>query len=230
VIVARTGGRPGSLWRSCRPQFGFACGMALVLGLLSFSGQPAQGAAGAATPGAATWSLDTAPAQMGFGEVDTISCPDPTYCVALASNEYEDDSLTWSAGTWSTAPLVEPGGPLQLNSVSCSSESFCMAVGERSSGSDIGSGVVGVIEEWNGSAWSLVSNPQSSGANVSLSGVSCPSASSCFAAGQDNTDGGFIDSWNGASWTMVFNAADFRNSPGAIIEIPQLIDPVSCVI
>jgi hypothetical protein len=24
-------------------------------------------------------------------------------------------------------------------------------------------------------------------------------------------------------------AADFRNSPGAIIEIPQLIDPVSCV-
>ena len=25
-------------------------------------------------------------------------------------------------------------------------------------------------------------------------------------------------------------AADFRNSPGAIIEIPQLIDPVSCVI
>jgi hypothetical protein len=27
-----------------------------------------------------------------------------------------------------------------------------------------------------------------------------------------------------------FTAADFRNSPGAIIEIPQLIDPVSCVI
>ena len=25
-------------------------------------------------------------------------------------------------------------------------------------------------------------------------------------------------------------AADFRNSPRAIIEIPQLIDPVSCVI
>jgi hypothetical protein len=25
-------------------------------------------------------------------------------------------------------------------------------------------------------------------------------------------------------------AADFRNSPGAIIEIPQLIDPVSCVV
>jgi len=58
------------------------------------------------------------PGATWFGEVDTISCPDPTYCVALASNQYQDDSLILSAGTWNTAPLVEPGGALQLNSVS----------------------------------------------------------------------------------------------------------------
>ena len=69
--------------------------MALVLGPLSLLGPPAQ-----AATGAGTWSLDEAPAQLGFEEVDTISCPDPTYCVALESNQYEDDSLILSAGTW----------------------------------------------------------------------------------------------------------------------------------
>ena len=203
MIGAQNDGGRRRRWRSSRVLFGFACGMALVLGPLCSLGQPAQ-----AATGAGTWSLDGAPAQLGFEEVDTISCPDPTYCVALESNQYEDDSLTWSAGTWTTAPLVEPGGALQLNSVSCSSESFCMAVGERSTGSEIGSNVVGVIEEWDGSTWSMAPNPQSSGVNVWLSSVSCPSAGSCFAVGQDGTVGGFIDSWNGASWTMAFSQQD----------------------
>ena len=196
------------MWRSSRLIFGVACGMALVLGFLSFSGPPAQ-----AANGAATWTLDEAPGQLGFEEIDTVSCPDPTYCVALASNQYQDDSLILSAGIWRTAPLLEPGGALQLNSVSCSSESFCMAVGERSIGTGgIGSGVVGVIEEWDGSAWSTAPNPQSSGDNVLLSSVSCPSAARCFAVGQDGTDGGFIDSWNGASWTMAFSQEDLSFS------------------
>ena len=163
------------------------------------------------------------PAQLGFGEVDTISCPDPTYCVALASNQYEDDALILNAGTWNTAPLVEPGGALQLNSVSCFSESFCMAVGESSTGSGIRSNVVGVIEEWDGSAWSMVPNPQSSGVNVWLSSVSCPSASSCFAVGQDGTDGGFIDSWDGASWTMSFN------QQGVSLSAVSCTTPATCV-
>ena len=80
-----------------------------------------------------------------------------------------------------------------------------MAVGESSLGSGIGPSVVGVIEEWDGSTWSMAPNPQSSGVNVWFSSVSCPSASRCFAVGQDNTDGGFIDTWDGASWTMSFN-------------------------
>jgi hypothetical protein len=72
--------------------------------------------------------------------------------------------------------------------------------------------MVGVIEEWDGSAWSMAPNPQSSGVNVQLSSVSCPSAARCFAVGQDNTDGGFIDSWNGASWTMAFSQQDLSFS------------------
>jgi hypothetical protein len=143
--------------------------------------------------------------------------------VALASNQYEDDALILNAGTWNTAPLVEPGGALQLNGVSCFSESFCMAVGESSTGSVTPSNVVGVIEEWDGSAWSMVPNPQSSGVNVWLSSVSCPSASSCFAVGQDGTDGGFIDTWDGASWTMSFN------QQGLSLSAVSCTTPATCV-
>ena len=82
---------------SCRVLSGFACAVALVLGLLSLLDPPAQ-----AATGAGTWSLDAAPGQLGFGEVDAISCADPTYCVALSSNQYEDDALIDSNGSWST--------------------------------------------------------------------------------------------------------------------------------
>ena len=135
-------GRRGGTPYSFRVLFGLVCALALVLGPLSLLGPPAQ-----AATGAGTWSLDAGPAQLGFGEVDAISCADPTYCVALSSNQYEDDALIFSNGSWSTAPLVEPGGALQLNSVSCFSESFCMAVGQ-SSGSGVHPNALGVIEEW----------------------------------------------------------------------------------
>ena len=210
--------RRGGMSSSCRVLFGFACAMALVLGPLSLLEPPAQ-----AATGAGTWSLDGAPGQLGFGEVDAISCADPTYCVALSSNQYEDDALIFSNGSWSSAPLVEPGGALQLNSVSCFSETFCMAVGESSLPSGGHSNAGGVIEEWDGSAWSVVPNPQSSGLDVSFSGVSCPGAARRFAVGQDSTDGGFIDSWDGASWTMSFN------EQGVSLSAVSCSTPASCV-
>ena len=204
-------------WCSRRLLFGLASAVALVLGPLCMFG-PAQ-----AATGAAAWSLDGGPAQLGFGEVDTISCPDPGYCVALSSNQYEDDALVLSAGTWHSAPLVEPGGALQLNGVSCYSESFCTAVGESSVGSGNQTNAVGVIEEWNGSAWSMAPNPQSSGDNVWLSSVSCPSVSRCVAVGQDDTDGGFVDTWDGTSWTMSFK------QQGVSLSAVSCATPVTCV-
>ena len=154
-----------------------------------------------ASTGAATWVLDSGPADLGFSQVSTISCPDSNYCIALDSNEYATSSLIFNDGEWSTAPLVEPGGSLQLNGVSCASESFCMADGALSSGVGVG---VGVIEEWNGTDWSIVSNPESSGTHVDLSGISCPSATMCVAVGADS-NGGVVESWDGTAWTMAMS-------------------------
>ena len=84
----RTQRRRGAiLSRSHRVLFGLACAIAILLAPTFLARVPAQ------ATGAGTWSLDGGPAHLGFGEVDAISCADPTYCVALSSNQYEEDSL-----------------------------------------------------------------------------------------------------------------------------------------
>ena len=115
------------------------------------------------------------------------------------------------------------GRRVAANGVSCYSESFCTAVGESSVGSGNQTNAVGVIEEWNGSAWSMAPNPQSSGDNVWLSSVSCPSVSRCVAVGQDDTDGGFVDTWDGTSWTMSFK------QQGVSLSAVSCATPVTCV-
>ena len=201
-----------------RVLFGVTCAAALVVGPLSLLEPPAQ------ATGAATWSVDSAPALNGLEGLNTISCPDTSYCVALESNQDEDDALIWSGGTWSAVPLVEPGGPLQLNGVSSASESLCFAVGEESgAGPGPGDDAAGVIEKWNGSAWSTEPNPQTSDGSVSFAGVSCPSTTSCVAVGMDGTDGGFADIWSGGSWTQAYTEQDLN--PSGV----SCSTPTSCV-
>ena len=148
------------------------------------------------------------PALNGLEGLNTISCPDTSYCVALDSNQDEGDTLVWNGGTWSAVPLVEPGGALQLDGVSSASESLCFAVGEES-GAGPGPGDVdtGVIEKWNGSAWSRT-NPQERLMAMSPS-PACPvrAPPACVAVGMDSTDGGFSsDSWSGGSWTQAYSS------------------------
>ena len=88
--------------------------------------------------------------------------------------------------------------------MSCSSPSACTALGvyEPSSGFD-----QTLIETWNGSAWSIVTSPNTSPTqNNELSGVSCTSPSACTAVGYytaANSDQTLIESWNGSAWSIV---------------------------
>lgn len=85
-----------------------------------------------------------------------------------------------------------------LNAVSCTSASACTAVGRYFTSAP---GTAGLVERWNGSKWSIESNPPENG---DLSGVACASAKACIAVG--GTDAGGIigligESWNGTKWT-----------------------------
>jgi hypothetical protein len=101
-----------------------------------------------------------------------------------------------------TLPTVSGATLDTLVSVSCVTTSFCVAVGYATV-----SGVNSILmEQWDGSAWALVTPPAVPGANgPSLYGVSCPSATFCQAVGGGGrwrAGGPFALQWNGSTWSV----------------------------
>ncbi len=99
-----------------------------------------------------------------------------------------------------TAKIASAG----LNGVSCPTATSCVADGIR--GGLFGSLTAGVSETWNGTTWTAVTIPPSAEQSA-LYGVSCSSATLCYAVGDSSTKGGsentMTDKWNGAEWKLV---------------------------
>ena len=154
-----------------------------------------------------SWQIVTSPNQQGARSTSLggISCPAPASCFAVGSSG--DDFVSsafvarWDGTTWSTVPGV-PSPPVEsggvsfsyLSDVSCLSPAMCFAVGGHYSSS---ASTTPLIERWDGAAWSIVSGPEPAG--IALVGVSCVSASSCFAVGAL----GVIEHFDGTSWAVV---------------------------
>jgi len=75
----------------------------------------------------------------------------------------------------------------QLDGVSCLTSHFCMAVGG------------GLIEQWNGTSWSMIGSPVS-GAN--LLAISCESSALCMAVGSQNNQT-LAEQWDGTGWSQL---------------------------
>ena len=105
----------------------------------------------------------------------------------------------------------------RLSSVTCTSASQCWAVGDYVNASNASQTL---IEQWNGSSWSIVSSPNPSPNGNSqveysyLYSVTCASASQCWAVGYETSvytsvygnsyfDQPLIEQWDGASWSIV---------------------------
>jgi hypothetical protein len=87
-------------------------------------------------------------------------------------------------------------------SVSCTSSSFCMAVGVYRTHADT-EGTL--IEEKDGSTWTLVESPKPKSGVALLASVSCVTKKFCVAVGADPTPRGeqkIIEAWNGKSWKI----------------------------
>jgi hypothetical protein len=157
-----------------------------------------------------------------------VSCPSSTRCIAVG---YEDGSGTvdrtlvesWNGSTWShlTTPNVGTHDN-DLLGVSCTSTSRCMAVGAYRNAANIDRTLA---EQWNGTSWSHVTSPNVGTNHNVLFGVSCPTTTSCTAAGQyrnaSNIHQTLIESWNGTSWTHV-------SSPNVGTK-PNELYAISCV-
>jgi len=93
-----------------------------------------------------------------------------------------------------------------FNASSCSNASFCVIVGSIGWYYDPHSAPI--IEQWNGTTWTIATAPVPSGmSGATLTGVSCPSASFCMAVGigfngDSGSDTTFAEQWNGTFWSV----------------------------
>ena len=121
---------------------------------------------------------------------------------------------------WSVVSSVSPPGPANgtFGSAACATETTCFAVGTTVDG-----GVL--MEEWNGTGWSIVPPPET---GVLLYDIACPSAVSCFAVGFvriANKDTPIIESWDGTTWSVAPNP---EIAASAALESIACASPTSC--
>ncbi|HTZ10367.1 MAG TPA: carboxypeptidase-like regulatory domain-containing protein [Acidimicrobiales bacterium] len=193
-----------------------------------------------------TWSAAEAPLPSGAATdphvtLTSVSCPSVGSCVAVGS--YVDASAATqglievlSGGTWSaTEEAVPPGSQTsgttayaQFSSVVCATAGACTAVGEATTAAG---GQQAVVDSLSGGVWTSAYAPLPGAASGSqFLSLSCPTSSTCVAAGTYEVNGiflGTVDSASGGVWTAAALPLPAGASPLASIANNDL--SVSCV-
>jgi hypothetical protein len=165
------------------------------------------------------WALQPSPNPLGAeaSSLAGISCGSTSACAAVGTANDHVDGLgggtlaeQWNGNSWVIEPAPKIPGAItgylsrsELSAVSCTSAGACTAVGHYGAGSGLGY-LAGLAERWNGTAWAVQPLP-TSGEFSPLSGVSCPSATSCTAVGiffkSKVPYKVLAERWNGTKWT-----------------------------
>jgi hypothetical protein len=150
------------------------------------------------------WSLRIV---LGSGSLRGSSCLRHGDCFVVGTRYPDGVTLVERRhdGTWSVMDSPNPSGTpkAELDSVSCVSDTSCVAVG---AGDDSGGHPVnGLIERWDGSAWTI----DREGIGPPLRSVSCSSDAACMAVGGTSP---YIVHWNGSAWSTLA-PPPFRVSP-----------------
>jgi hypothetical protein len=173
-----------------------------------------------------TWAIQPTPDPSGaqfFSVLTGVSCTGRDACEASGASDAGVFAERWNGTRWSLQAVPAPAGAqfAQLFGISCAVSS-CEAVGiyQDSSGAFVPLG-----ERWNGGAWHAqpVPNPARASTNY-LSGVSCPSASDCTAAGQGNGDGTPLalgERWRDGRWNL-------ENVPSPVGAAENQLNGIAC--
>ena len=182
-----------------------------------------------------------------------VTCVSPSDCWAVGSYDVDspvqpDDlvrqktsrTLTqrWDGTSWTTVPSPDTAAIEQhsLSGVTCTSASDCWAVGssynaispQTFAGAQEAAGTAQqtLIKRWNGSAWTVVTSPNTSATQQNiLSAVGCLSASDCWAVGYHDVNGTLqtlIQRWDGTSWAQA-------PSPNTSATERNVLSGIACV-
>jgi hypothetical protein len=120
-----------------------------------------------------------------------LSCLGATACLAVGDGV----AVSWNGSKWTRAGA---GLTAVLNAVSCTATLTCLGVGS-------GAGEVAASERWDGTQWHPVTTPAPSGTDSQLNGISCVTASDCWAVGDQfnaTTTRNLIEHWDGSAWSI----------------------------
>jgi hypothetical protein len=162
------------------------------------------------------WTALSTPNPTGAisSQLTAVKCTSTASCIAVGQyNTLAAITKTlimrWDGKRWTILP--SPNGPVSpvsvLSGVACSSTTNCFAVGGYFVSTPDDSGERTLVEQWNGTTWSMVPSPnQPLTIDNVLDGVTCTSAANCFAVGHYDTQlvtSTLIERWDGAAWTIV---------------------------
>ena len=157
------------------------------------------------------WLIVSTPTPSGAATsvLSAVSCPSASSCsgVGVSTTSSGEETLlveSWNGSAWSIQSAPVPTGTVasSFSGVSCTAASSCEAVGSYVNGSGV---TATLAEHWNGTAWSVQSTPNPTGATSSeLASVSCTAANACEAVGDTVTSAEqpLAEAWNGTSWAL----------------------------
>lgn len=145
--------------------------------------------------GGGGWSVIPAAPLTARGQLSSVSCSSPDFCIALGTARLNGSNTTPVAVRWTGTGfrLITALGlaPNQKN-ISCASVAWCMTAGTSAHGAHMA-----VSQRWNGHSWKTFALGQPG----VLYGVSCTSNRACTAVGSSGR-GSFAATWNGVSWGL----------------------------
>ena len=171
------------------------------------------------------WSSVTVPDPdftPGAGQSISASSPTDIWVVGTTVNTTTGtttaEALHFNGTAWAVAPMQQPGtNTPTIAAVTAISATDAWAVGE-----DIGAtsapGGSTLIEQWNGTKWSIVPSP-TPGADPGLTGVAARGSSDVYAVGNNlpSINGGAVQGlvlrWNGSTWSQDTDPTDGTYSP-----------------
>jgi hypothetical protein len=153
------------------------------------------------------WSIVPSPNPSGStrSKLDSVTCVSASDCWAVGGTLIEQyDGTQWSI---ISSPTPSDSSGTELTGVTCATSNDCWAVGSYTDSS----GNVAyspLVEQYDGTQWSIVSSPTPSESPwTDLTGVTCVTASDCWAVGSyyDSGDNQYtlIEQYDGTQWSTI---------------------------
>ncbi len=180
--------------------------LAVLVGMFLTSGA-ARAASSAPKITCGQWNYVSSPSLTNGGFFNDVAAISSTDAWAVGWY-YDSNNLSrtlieqWNGTSWSIIPSPNQGNVGDvLNGVAAVSSTDVWAVGGYEDSNYL---YHTLVEQWNGTSWSIIPSPDKGTYGGELSGIAALSATNIWAVGNyDIYAGTLVEHWNGSQWSIV---------------------------